>query len=832
MSHHALKFRDENPIVNDIPYSYHLSESVISTPQGEYLTVWKVEGRTYECASQEDAFIWHDEINNLIRSIGTPNVAFWTHEHHHPSDDYPVSQYKTKFCQELDKRYRGRFNNSPVFVTDLYLTVIYNPVADKTQKSLAKLEKKSLSDIAENQLEALAALEEINGQIETSLKEYGAKRLGIYFRDRDGNVVSQDDEDSEADISGQHAYSSALEWLAYLVNGERSLMPVGRDRIRDYLVDSRAMFGLFGEMGEIRTPTQRRYLASVEIRDYEAKTEPGQINNLKELEFEYILTQSFACMSPEAARGFLTRQQRSMLEVGDASTSQIEEMNAAKDAAVARRFVFGHHHATVHTYGSSPKAVRKQLDQVKSSLTKWGITPGVCGLSSEAAYLAMLPGNWRFRPRPVPINSWNFACFAPFHNHMTGKPTGNPWGPAVTLFKTRTGSPFYFNFHPSDLGRDETGKRPAAHTLILGMSGEGKTTLLDFLLAQSEKFGARYTVYDKDLSTKPLILAMGGKYRRIHDGVPSGWQPLQMDPTPRNLAFCKRLVIKLVKGAGEPVTHRDEQEISQAVEAVMGEGSLLERHERVLTSVLHHLPRPHSFDREGPASVADRLSPWCAEGQYGWLFDNPRDDMDLTETGIYGYDLTEFLTDGDAEDPHPARAPMLMYLMYRNSQLVDGEHPHIEVFEEFWKYLDDPDVSRDIKDGLLTRRKFNSFYVFSTQEPEAALSSSITSTIRQQLATLLLLPNPKADWASYQKLRLTRSEFDTVKGLPSRSRQFLVKTGDQSTVAKFDLGGSNDDLLSVLSGTPDSSRLLDQIIQDKGAHPDAWLDDYMREATR
>lgn len=833
MNQPAKAYREESTIADFIPYSYHVTDNIVSTTSGEYLTVWKVLGRTHDCASQEDVQIWHAELNNLIRAVASEKVGFWTHEHHYPVAMYPKAEYRSKFCQILDERYQTRFDKSPAMVTDLYLTVIYDPLADSAQKAFSKLEKSSPEEIFERQAEAIHQLNEINGQIGAALKGYGAHSLGIYFRDEKGNPVEEDEEENSETqaLEKGFAYSRALEWLGYLVNGEASPVPVCRDRIREYLADSRVLFGLFGEMGEIRTVTRKRFVAAIEIRDYEEKTEPGQLNALKEAPYEYILTQSFRCMSPDAAKGFLTRQQRSMLEVGDASKSQVESLTAAMDAAVARRFVFGHHHATVHVYGNSPKQVRKDLDNAKQAFSLWGIKPGVCGLSSEAAYHAMLPANWKYRPRPCPINSWNFWCFSPFHNFMTGKPEGNPWGPAVTLFSSSTGSPFFFNWHPGTPGRDETGKRPAAHTMILGMTGEGKTTLLDFLLAQSEKFGARYVVYDKDCSTKPLILAMGGRYKRIRDGEASGWQPMQMEPNLRNIAFCKRLVTKLVKLAGEPVTHNDERQISDAVDAVMGEGSRVPLEGRTLTAVLSHLPAPHNFSKNsGASSVSSRLQPWCHGGQYGWLFDNPRDQIDLNVTSIYGYDLTEFLTDGDDEDAHPARSPLLMYLMYRNNQLVDGVHRHIEIFEEFWKYLDDPDVEKQLKDGLLTRRKYKSHYVFSTQEPEAALSSRITSTIRQQLATLILLPNPKADWESYKKLRLTRSEFDTMKDLPRGSRQFIVKQDDRAAIAKFDLGQDADDLLTVLSGTPESSAALDRIIAQRGPSPDDWLEEFMHEA--
>lgn len=103
------------------------------------------------------------------------------------------------------------------------------------------------------------------------------------------------------------------------------------------------------------------------------------------------------------------------------------------------------------------------------------------GAALEAAYWSQLVGNFAWRARPAPITSLNFAAFSPFHTFPAGSASGNHWGDAIALLKTNARSPYFFNFHKGDLG----------HTLIIGPSGGGKTVLLNFLMAQAEKTGAR-----------------------------------------------------------------------------------------------------------------------------------------------------------------------------------------------------------------------------------------------------------------------------------------------------------------------------------------------------
>ena len=74
------------------------------------------------------------------------------------------------------------------------------------------------------------------------------------------------------------------------------------------------------------------------------------------------------------------------------------------------------------------------------------------------AFWSQLPGNFTYRVRVGDITSRNFAGFSSFHNFPMGRIKGNQWGDAVTMFKTSSGAPFYFNFHKGDLGNFPKGR--------------------------------------------------------------------------------------------------------------------------------------------------------------------------------------------------------------------------------------------------------------------------------------------------------------------------------------------------------------------------------------
>ena len=64
----------ESPVEEFITFSHHVSESVISTKKGEYVSVWKLAGRSNEGIAIEDLFRWTKDLGQMIRAIQSTSV--------------------------------------------------------------------------------------------------------------------------------------------------------------------------------------------------------------------------------------------------------------------------------------------------------------------------------------------------------------------------------------------------------------------------------------------------------------------------------------------------------------------------------------------------------------------------------------------------------------------------------------------------------------------------------------------------------------------------------------------------------------------------------------
>jgi type IV secretion system protein VirB4 len=841
-------FRKEASVSDKyIQYSYHLTDHVISMKSGDLVSVFMIDGRTHDCASDSELINWHKDLNTLVKTVGTDQVEIWSHEHHHESTEYPEGKFSKTFPKLFDKYYRKILGDKKQLVTDLYLTVVYKQIGDKAQKFLSKFERPSKDDIQRMQDDALESIEDISDQLMESMKPYGIQRLGIYYRDSKGEEITSLSESEKAellkvnkfdlfdeqvsieeettDFKNQHAFSKALEFLSFLCNMEWSLVPVCRDRISTYLMQNRTVSPVWGDVIQVRTIDHDFYTTAIEIRDYEKETEPGALNLIKESDFEYLLTQSFSCIAESSAMTLLSHQEASLNETKDRGVSQILELGEAMDQLKARSFVMGYHHATVHVWDRSQHEVQRKARKMKVMMQQCGIVAGNVGLASEAAYFAKLPGNQQWAPRPVPINSWNFLHFSPFHNFLRGKPDQNPWGPAMTLYRSVSGSPIYMSPHVTPLGINSFRKRPPGHILMTGMTGEGKTTQLNAILAQATKFNPRIIAFDRDQGMQPFICSVGGEYRVLRQGMSSGFSPAQIEPTFRNIAMVKRLLTVCVEQTNNGPVENPESAVnlSEAVDAVMGPESQVPRESRDISQIYGYVT---------DEKMRVLLHEWTRQGEHGWLFDNPKDVLDLNENDYFGFDLTEFLVAEDEVQP-PTRTPLLMYLMSRVRDAIDGTRHFMQVFDEFHAYLDDPVLVRDIKRGIKTDRKKDCIYVFATQEPNDALASKIGRTVMSQTPTKFCLRDPEGVRGDYRFL--SDAEFNALKSIPENSRQFLLKQGQKSALATFNLYPPSrsdadievfDRIISVLSGEPQNAEIVESLVAKHGNNPDAWLPEY------
>jgi type IV secretion system protein VirB4 len=775
-----------------IPYIRHSDAWTLETRSGDLVQVLRLEGRSFETEDAKELDRLKITRNTLLRALAGGDYALWQHIVRRKVRPELSHAIPPGFAAELDRKWFARLRERKLYVNDLYLSLVRRAprgaagIASRIQRALSPARDRVIGEQARTQ--ALKELHQQAENLQAKLAPYGARRLGTIE-------------------TASGLYSEPLRFIVHLLTGRDRPVVIPMASLDSFLgsqvpaltLDAylpTSTDHLGGEAFEMRGPGWSRFGAVLSIKDYPPQTYAGMLDALFTLPCEAIVTQSFAFIGRSTALEALARQARIMENIDDPALSQIDEIEEARDDLASGRLVYGSHHLSVVPIVEDTDQLDRACNEVDKRLTELGlITVRESGGAMELARWAQLPGNFPYVARPAPISSQNFASFASLHNYAYGKPSGNHWGPAITIMETVSGTPYFFNFHDADIG----------NTIVVGASGSGKTTVMGFLLAQALRTGARIIYFDKDRGADLLIRALGGRYNIIRQGKTTGFNPLRLPDSPATRGFLANWLSTLLTARGERLSAQESQVVRQAVDDTFK----LPDSERRLAVIAAFLPRIST------GGLAERLQPWHSGGQYAWLFDNDVDRLTL-EQQVMGFDLTDVLRDPII------RVPALYYMLQRVDRVLAAGQPTIIVIDEGWAALADPIFSDLVEDWERTIRKRGGLVMFASQSPESIMKSPVGSVIVSQSPTHIFMPNPKSEAKAFEGYNLTPRELELILLLDKESRCFLIKHGRHSVVAKLDLGDMEDEV-AILSSRQETVELLDRILAEVGDDPAAWM---------
>jgi type IV secretion/conjugal transfer VirB4 family ATPase len=376
------------------------------------------------------------------------------------------------------------------------------------------------------------------------------------------------------------------------------------------------------------------------------------------------------------------------------------------------------------------------------------------------AFLAVVPGNHAFNLRSLYLLNTNYADFSFLFTLHSGEPcNAHLREEYLAVLETNYHTPYYLNLHYRDV----------AHTMILGRTGAGKSFLLNFLIANLQKYDPYTFIFDLGGSFESLTQLFGGSYVRV--GLESEdfkINPFSLAPTKENLDFLALFLKVLIQGtkAGEldPATER---ELFHQVENLYAVDPSL----RTLGVLANTLAR----------DVANRLAKWTRGGQFGFLFDNSEDTISFSRFQCFDFQRM-------SQYPELLE-PLLFYILHRaNAVIADRQISSIfKAFfiDEAWVFLKNPAIQRYVVEALKTWRKHNAAMILSTQSLDELKRSDILDVIIESCATKIFLANPDMDRDLYRRqFHLNENEVSLISGLIPK-QQFLIKTPELAKVANL-----------------------------------------------
>ena len=524
-------------------------------------------------------------------------------------------------------------------------------------------------------------------------------------------------------------------------------------------------------------------------------------NAISTIQTEMICMNGFSIMGAADIESVL-RQRRATAEKNETSTEeQINAAQSAMDENISGNQTLVGYYPLFVILGATTGALEKYIDDFKKIAASYGVSPIVETFASKVSWFAQIPGFDTF-PRSFKMLSRTAAISVP----MSSTPRGvanSDWGPGpLVIFPTAQGTPYQFQFHVSD--------KPAAvaHTLTIGPTGGGKTTLFSFLIAQSLRHPKlKAFFFDRNKGAEIFTLAVGGKYvtmqgkdkDKSNNSFATHLNPLKMPDSVDNRAFLRRW-FAMISGQTDA---NSSDEIARAVSVNF---DYLSEKDRMLKNLWESC-----FSSSGNMRAA--LKKWVDPLQYGDIFNEDSDTLDLNAR-LTTFDFTDILQD---ETLAPA---VISYILHRiNNITVSGGNPSLIMIDETAPMLENKMFRDNFIAGLQEGRKNRQAYMVAFQRANVLDKLGIGDVVRGQAQTVLFFRNPAADASDYQYWNLNPLEMAFIQGkaYPELKRAVLLSrpvTGE-SVILNTELGGLGN-LLRLFESGRSSVLLAEELYRQYG----------------
>ena len=747
-------FSREALLEENLPYIAVINDNVIVQREGDLMATLRLEGVNPTTTEDQDLDALRGAVAAIVAQCGA-SFGFYVHRVQRPQDVVLKPIEGDGFAAQIDARWRHHIAQLAPKKRQLYISVLRRPELAARMPFMRKLAN---TGWVKDRDARARELNEVMGFLETALARAVPERLT----------------------------AGSGEWFGFLNSlnsGRLSALQTSATfgPIRSQLANADVTFA--GDVILQRDPVtgEARWGAIFAVKSYPSLTSVCLLDEM-DLSCDMVVTNSFAPIPNNVMGERIGRIIRQMDASEDAAFSLRDQLIQAADDQESGRIAFGSHHLSVAIYDVTSEALEAAAAEVKRAAQEMGAVMVRENFAAKATFFAQHPGNFKYRPRATAISSVNFADFAALHANAGGRAKDlAPWGENITVLPAKMDSAYRFNFH--EAGSPD--KEPTlGHTLVVGRTGSGKTVTTAFLAAQARRAGARLIFFDKDRGLEMAVRALGGTYRAINAGTPTGLNPFRSETDAKGKAWLTDWIGTLI-GNGTALSGSQARHLQRAVNqnATAAES---------LQSFVGFEELFGSLDDAG--ALQSQIGQWSTAGRYGWVFRAREDGAALALDGnIIGFDMTEIL------DMQTERMAVLSYVFRLIERLMTDRKPTILVLDEAWKLLDDPYFETRLENWLVTLRKMNGVVVMMTQYPSQLHKSRVGKVIVETVPTQILFPNDRARPGEFLYLGVNEKEAEMLTSPTLGRRLALVRSAGDSLLVNVDLSPLGP-LLKVLGG--------------------------------
>ena len=367
------------------------------------------------------------------------------------------------------------------------------------------------------------------------------------------------------------------------------------------------------------------------------------------------------------------------------------------------------------------------------------------------AYFATVPGNYALNLRQLYLLNTNYADLSFLFTILPGEKTNAHLGTEyLAALETDNSTPYFLNLHTGDV----------AHTLILGMTGSGKSYFCNFLLQNAQKYKPLTFIFDIGGSFQSLTTIFDGSYLNVgQEARDFTINPFSLPQTKENLQFLFSFFRVLIEGNEQRyrLDFKEERRLWDAIERIY----VLEPNQRTISNFGNII-----------GELKERLHRWTRGGQYGFLFDNAEDTLSFSRFQTFNFH--------GWNDAPEVLEPLLFYVLHRASnEIADPKRLatfKIFLLDEAWLFIKNETIRNYVVQAQKTWRKHNAAMILATQSIKELEESGMLAIVAESCPTKIFLANPEMNREVYREaFHLNDTELDLIGGLVPPGQMLIRK---------------------------------------------------------
>jgi type IV secretion system protein VirB4 len=785
-----------------IPVACHFNENTLITKNGELLQTIQIDGINSEKISNNLFNLRMMVRKSISESVDSGKYAFWIHTIRRKADLDDTADYPGFLSANIHDIWRRKNYWHDKFVNGLYITIVHAAPTLKLRNFNSLVNSLSSKIITNFEEKFFAkAVQDLTKNVDSllqGLSEYGAHRIGVR-------------------IEGQECYSDMMFLYRRIMqlNENDCLMPISD--ISQALASHQYAVG--SDKIEVIGKNGKKFAAMMSIKEYQEVSSEA-LDRFLQIPVEMVATEVFYFVDKKEVMPVYENQNYILGVSKDNELRQMKGLDKIFDDEQASTDRFCHQQISFMVIGEDLKMLDKQVNQASEALAKIGIVHVREDINLEKTFWAQLPANFSYLARMKPTIVDNTAALASLHNFPTGNQL-NPWGRAVTILRTERGTPYFMNFHD---------KNDKGTTCIFGDKKSGRTTLLNFLLSEADKYKPTTLYITDDMDSALYVKARGGRWFQRDKNIIN---PLICSDTPENRQYLLEFFKIIAKHYFDPLKALELDALKLLCDLVFQ----MPMGQRKLSAIIPTITEQ---------SLVTRLAGYIEGGLYYKVFERTEPlqflPREITALNLQSFDDVQYtknhfpkekkLIEQFEYDLNSMKAVKAAIVLAAQNMMQNlGSDPKILVIDNFAEIVDlkyYQHLVNYINAGMSTVGGV-SIFVVDTHKLILLEEEKLSQQWIKGIATSFIFPSDVSVVGFDKILALSSVELKKLSAMTISSRMFLVRQDEKTIAAELSIGGMPA-LMRILCSGEGEREIYKEVVKEFGdKKPEDWVEAFYSE---